>query len=184
MKMKKLTVALIMAGSFVAVTQAYAGTTPSTHGGSGTIHFVGNINDGACNIDATSMNQTVALPSIKASQLHAAGDKAGETTFTLKLKDCDISVYHTAHVKLTGFSGTNGAPTGTFSGSIDPNSAQNVGLEIRDWAGAELHPGVESSSWGVAAGSEELAFTAAYKASAAAKPGKFDATVNFNIDYQ
>jgi len=177
----------ISASLFVGM--AYAGgstpVAPSTFGGNGTIHFKGGVTDGACSIKAGTIDQTIALPVVKASLLKN-GSEAGDVPFHITLENCSVDTFTKVTTKFIGMSGTNGAPSNSFSGSPSPNAAKNVGLKIKASDGTTVSPNTDTPAVNLVAGNKELDYTASYIAASSgqATAGDFDTTVNFTLTYQ
>ena len=95
-----------------------------------TITFEGEVTEQTCKATINGeSNSTVLLPTVPSSELAATGDKAGQTPFTISIKDCAVSNTGDLSIK-TKFLGravVNGNMKNTASGA---NAAKNVALQL------------------------------------------------------
>jgi major type 1 subunit fimbrin (pilin) len=155
-----------------------------------TITFVGEVADNTCQIsvNGNAANPVVLLPTVSIGDLAAAGDTAGETSFTVALEGCDTTSAGTA-VKTVfvpnGLQGQNLAnQDDTASGG-----AANVSLQLLDAPGGapvSLVNGVnEVDGLTIASdGSANHDFAVRYYADGKAGAGSVSAAVQYAISYQ
>jgi major type 1 subunit fimbrin (pilin) len=176
--MKKIFVAAT--ASVVLGMSSFAFAATPSSGNPGTVRFIGEIVSGACGIDAGSMDQTVSLGQVPASQFKAVGDRSSPNKFDIVLTECDTSTQKNARF--------------TFSGVQDPASpalfattglAENVAIRLQASAGEMLDNGKEQVAPVVLQdGNNTISFGAMYESTAATvTPGEADSVVNFTVAY-
>lgn len=190
MQIKSLVVGVLSALS-LTVSMAHAATT-TVNGG--TVHFVGEVVDAACAVDAGSVNQTVQLGQVKASTLAAAGDTSSAVGFNIQLDDCDVSTATKASIAFAGVQATSTSSTGTSTSypavlalqSSSAGSAANVGIQILDSTGTALalDGATFSTTKTLVTGTNSLPFQARYYALGAATAGTANADATFQVQYQ
>ncbi|WP_297118208.1 fimbrial protein [uncultured Enterobacter sp.] len=173
--MKKTFLAVVMAGSFMAMTGL-------AHAADGTVKFTGNIVADACAVDTASKDMTVALGDVATTTFSAAGDKASPTKFTINLTDCPSTVKQVA-VK---FDGTSDSVNTNLLKLDSSMTATNVGIEIADSNGTAIPLHTASSEYAVAAdGTAALNFVGRYVSTAASVgAGTANGTSQFTLNYQ
>jgi major type 1 subunit fimbrin (pilin) len=118
--MKKSLVALALAAApFLALAA-----------GPNTINFQGEVTDQTCQVtvNGNPASPTVLLPSVPASALMAAGNTAGQTTFTVAVSDCMAPVSTTQAIS-TVFVGNQVTAAGNLGNT---GTATNVALQLLD----------------------------------------------------
>lgn len=85
----------------VALTATAALSMPHAFAAAGTVNFVGNILDTACEVDVTSKNQEVNLGNVYKSEFPNSGTKAAAKDFDIVLKNCPATV-SSAKVRFDG----------------------------------------------------------------------------------
>jgi len=96
-----------------------------------TITFVGEVTDQTCEVSINGQaNPIVLLPGVPASQLQAAGSKAGLTPFTLTLTQCSAPI---ADMQLTTrFLGRGVTKAGNLGNLATDKAAQNVAIQLTE----------------------------------------------------
>lgn len=168
--MKKSLLVLLVASSVSASVMA----------ADGTITFNGEITDTTCNVTTASKNLTVDLPTVSTTALAAAGDTAGNTSFTLDLQNCSANG---VNVAANFESLTNGDAT---NGNINPTQAP-AGVQIRlaDAAGTQAKVnGLPVGAKQITNGSAQLEYQAFYFAKTpVTNAGQVVAQVNYTLVY-
>ncbi|RQH05492.1 fimbrial protein [Paraburkholderia dinghuensis] len=110
----------------IAVAPVFAFAAPSTN----TINFQGEVTDQTCDvtINGNASNPTVLLPTVSTMQLAAAGDTAGQTTFTIGVSGC-MAPTTTAQAIGTVFVGNQVTSQGNLGNT---GTATNVALQLLD----------------------------------------------------
>ncbi|RDL15124.1 fimbrial protein [Serratia fonticola] len=172
--MKKTLITLTLVASGVLATSVYATD--------GTVNFVGEITNSACNVDSTAKNLQVTLGKVAATSFSGAGSYASATQFKLVLKDCPTGA-RTATVKFDGTSVDNDNSVL----ALTPGGASGVGIELSDASQRVVNLFTNSSPYALTTGVDtktDLNFTARYKAlSTDIKPGVANASAQFSIIY-
>jgi len=120
--MSKTPLALLLATSCLAGGAAQAANT---------ITFVGEVTDQTCEVSINGQaNAVVLLPSVPASQLKAAGSKAGLTPFTLTLTHCTAP--GTNMQLTTRFMGRGVTEAGNLGNLATGKKAENVSIQLTD----------------------------------------------------
>ncbi len=152
----------------------------------GTITFNGFISSQTCDVSVNngSSDGGVTLPNIASSLLAEKGEVAGNTTFTVDVKDCATKE---GNVRAFFEAGTNvDLETGTLKNN---GTAKNVHIQILDPGGIPLKVGDESQRSGMTNreplkdGSASLAYSAQYYATGKAETGVVATSVEYSIDY-
>lgn len=175
---RKILSAIIVAGMATGTHTAFASD--------GTINFTGNITAQTCTIASSigGKDFTVALPTVSASTLAAAGQTAGDTAFTILLTNCtpDTGAVRT-HFEAGATVNSNGRliqQTGT---------ATQVDIQLLNGDGSVIKAGdpvatQNSKSTNINAGSASLPYIARYFATGQATAGTVSTMVNYSIAYQ
>lgn len=184
--MKKTTALGIIAISMASAFSANAAST-------GTITFNGSVTGATCDVvvDGGSMNATVNLPAVPASDLASAGATSGRTNFTLGLKDCDLGDGETASVAAYF---QPGATVDTVSGRLrqtDSSGAENISLQLRDGTNNSVIIAGDSSQMDSAAfteitsgGNTSLPYSVEYYAEGEVTAGAVTSSVVYNLQYK
>lgn len=148
----------------------------------GKINFVGAITDDACTVVNNMSNPlTVTLGTVSSAAFTAAGSTAAPTKFTIALTGCPATMT-SAKVKFDGTADTN--VNTILQLTQETGVATNVGIQLMDKANVVVPLYTASSAYALAAGANNLDFTARYYATAAAvTAGPANSTSNFTIVY-
>jgi len=163
------------------------------------INFVGNITTQTCEVKITGTDGlVVTLPEVRDTVLAKVGDRAGLTTFTLRLEKCSHAEDGVQKVLLSFHApqGQGRTPTGNLENTTKPSAggATSVALQVtKDEAGnqplklprygesdvsleldAQLNDSIYTHTFGV----QYYRF-----ASAPLLPGKFTASIEWRIAY-
>jgi len=181
MKNKVLTLSVLAS---LSLASSLAQAAPIVNGG--TVHFVGEVVNAACAVDAGSMDQTVQLGQVRTAKLATVGATSGNVGFNIVLKDCDTSVSTKAQVAFTGVADSVNAEALALDSSA-AGSATGVGVQILDKAGTTL--AVDGATWSAVTtlsdGTNTIPFASRYIATTAAvTPGTANAVATFKIQYE
>lgn len=186
--MKKLTLATLIASSLAfASTAAFAET--NANGAVGVITINGEVVETTCTVNGGgSGDLTVELPKVSKSLLQTPAQTAGDTTFTIKLTNCnpnsgDVRTYFYNNEDKISANGRliNVDTSGTKATNVTIQLATLRGNPIdvtKDIAGQ----GVPQDS--ISGGSANLSYLARYYAEGAATAGKVKGQVSYMIAYQ
>ena len=155
-----------------------------------TVKFTGKLQDATCQIDSSSLNQEVTLPTLSTTTLNKSGAVAGATMFDVKVVDCPSTMTAvTAH-----FETLNMDPdTRNAKNLATTNAASNVTVQILDRDGTTAIPlGSKGQFVSVVKGgteaaptySADLLYGGRYYATGATTPGNVSSTVTFTLAYQ
>ncbi|QUT15774.1 fimbrial protein [Rahnella inusitata] len=170
---------------------AIALSSSSAFAADGQVKFTGKILDAACTVDgATDGAITVTMGEVSKTSLAAAGDTTDATKFHIKLSACPDALT-TASIKFDGTAmGGDDSILALTAGTVDDPSAEQVGIQITDSAGAVVplytaSTAIPATAGGTAdTGTFDLPFTARYiSTGAAVKAGVADAAANFTVVY-
>lgn len=174
--MKKLI--LVSALSMLSATAAASDNT---------ITFQGEVADNTCQVyvNGNAASPVVLLPTVSVSDFSAAGDVAGETSFTISVEGCTTDAEAVSIETIfvpNGLSGDNMANTGTAAG---------VSLQLLDAPGGaaiSLVNGINSVSGltvdaGATSASHDFAVQY-YADDASVTPGSVTSAVQYAISYQ
>jgi major type 1 subunit fimbrin (pilin) len=181
-------VSLLTAG----MTHAESPTSPTSptvnvvNVNGGTVHFKGEVVNGACAVDAGSVDQTVQLGQVKTAMLSGASKTSSSVGFNIQLNDCDTTVATKAAIAFSGVTVDASNPTTLALDGSASGSATNVGVQVLDSAGKAL--AFDGATYSTAAtlnsGASTLSFQARYIATGVATPGIANANANFKVQYQ
>lgn len=153
-------------------------------GDGGEIRFEGKIVEKTCTVavngTVTPAVATITLPETNVGLLKFAGNTAGETPFTVSLKDCrtnasSANIFFTS-AQLDGDQLKNIAPLDKAAG--------NVALQLTDKNGSPLDlSGKTPSSIPLNAGAGDATYNVAYYAKAAVTAGDVVSTAMYVIGY-
>jgi major type 1 subunit fimbrin (pilin) len=171
----------IFTAAALAVLSSSVFAAPPANGNPGTITFNGEITAGACGISADTLDQTVDLGQVPASDFKKIGDRSQAKSFNINLTDCDTTTAKNAFFTFTGTSDT--AVPGLFAVT---GGASDVGIRLQSSAGDYLDNGTEQKSAVVLSnGNNVVQFGAMYESTAATvTPGVADSVANFTVRYQ
>lgn len=184
MKLSQLAIASVFAASVIPFSSMADNT--------GTINFVGSVVNTPCNIEQTSVNQTVDFGQLSRKALESG--KAAEANFDIKFTGCDFTKFGTDPV--TGdpvpaksmelvFTGQNYADQGNTLLATSTGNTNNLGVSIDGFVfgqAKDVLPSIVNQK-----GDNTLTFKALAKAVDASKDvaeGKFSAISNFRITYE
>ncbi|SFN55191.1 Pilin (type 1 fimbria component protein) [Izhakiella capsodis] len=155
--------------------------TPPTDQGHGTVSFTGDIVASPCSIDPTTLDQTVSLGQISATQL-ADGGASRPANFQIKLENCNVK------------SLTDGDVTETFTGAAGVDgrlgisgTASGASIALTDGAGNLIKLGTATAPQKIQNGNNSLEFAAYLKgddATGGIVPGEFNSIADFTLSYQ
>ncbi len=175
---KKLFLALSAVSAMAFSTTALASD--------GTITFEGIVNSKTCTLDTTTINKTVALPSVQSSAFSGAGTYAGSQAFSLTATGCDAGAVAAA-VFATG--GQVDAATGNldnaFPGGTDAQVAVfqadgTTKIDLSNYGSSSTYTATADGS-----GNVKLDFVAKYAAkNATVTPGILKTSVQYDMFYQ
>lgn len=180
MKIKALALSMICTMSAISAANA---ATSTVNGG--TVHFVGQVVNAACAVDAASMDQTVQMGQVRTAKLNALGATGSSVGFNIVLNDCDTTVSTKAQVAFTGTTASNNNTALAVDGSASGN-ASGVGIQILDRTNVALvlDGATYSAISNLNDGTNTLPFQARYIAtSATVSPGNANGEVTFKITY-
>ncbi|ELV2798022.1 fimbrial protein [Enterobacter ludwigii] len=134
---------------------------PSANGHDGTVNISGTIQDNTCEISPDSLNKTVAMGTVVASQFTLTGERSPAVPFSIHLQNCGPAA---SQVKAT-FSGKADAQNkDLFAIESVADAATGLALGLYNANGGRLPP--DSASAGVAL-----------------KPGQSSVTMDFSARY-
>lgn len=174
--MKKTFLAMMMAGSVMAMTGA-------AHATDGTVKFVGSIIDEACNINTTNADQTVELGTVAASTFGASGGvQSSAQKFNIVLTGCPEG-----NVGI-GFSGVADDVDTTLLKLDADQTATGVGIRINNADGTQIKLNDTADASRVAVptggGNVTLSYVGQYQSTAASiTAGTANATAQFTVLY-
>lgn len=149
----------------------------------GDIHFKGQILEKTCTVAVNGVVSpalpTITLPDANAAQLRLAGNIAGETPFTISLKDCKTNASHAEVVFTSHFMDGDQLLN---TAATDP--AGNVALELTDESGKPLDlQGQTPSIMPLTAGAGSAVYQVRYYAKDVVTPGAVEGTAMYGIQY-
>lgn len=170
----KIFVALVASLSFLPISPSYSAD--------GTIEFIGEIIDQACEVKTESKNIQVQLGRIPKANLPNVGSKSIPVKFTIVLVNCPVSISSaTVSFDATPFSGDNTV----IALKTASNSATGVGVQLTDNKNATVTLLSPSNEYPLLPTVENnLDFTANYVAKAIpVTVGPANASATFLISY-
>lgn len=177
--MKKLVIASAL--SVLFASQAFAASD-------NTITFKGEVADETCSVtvNGNASSPLVLLPTVSTSDLAAAADTAGQTTFDIAVTDCPAAL--DGKTISTRFAGNNVSTNGNL-GNIASDAAANVEVQILDTANTVIDLTSEFTADGdlsLASGESEASatYTAQYYATAASTAGEVEGTMQYAVVYE
>ncbi|EKT1238278.1 fimbrial protein, partial [Escherichia coli] len=162
----------------LVTTVAALFSVQSANAADGTINFTGNITDTACNVEASSANQSVDLGTVSSSAFSGAGSTASPTRFTISLTTCPEAA-STAKVR---FDGTTAPGNPSILALNSGQTAGSVGVAIYEDDSNTLIPiGTASASKTLSStGTNTMTYIAKYMATGASvSAGSANATATF-----
>lgn len=183
MKLTKVALTLAVASSMASFSSIADNT--------GTINFVGSVVNSPCNIEQSSLKQTVDFGQLSRKALESG--KAAEADFDIKFTGCDFENFSkdaegkpvaVKSMELV-FTGQNYADVGNTLLTTSAGNANNLGIAIDGFEFGKAKDVLSSIS--NPKGDNTLTFKALAKAVDATKEvseGKFSAISNFRIAYQ
>ncbi|OLF52898.1 type 1 fimbrial major subunit FimA [Pseudomonas chlororaphis] len=180
MKIKGSAILMLSALS-LGSTLAHATTTTS----GGTVHFKGEVVNGACAVDAGSIDQTVQLGQVRSASLAATGQTSSAVGFNIQLNDCDITTLKTAAIGFSGAAVNSTNPNILGLQGSAAGGATNVGVQILDNTGSPmtLDGSAAGAKYTLSEGTNILPFQARYFATGVATAGTANADATFKVQY-
>lgn len=183
----------------LAVSVLLAAASPATFAADGTITFTGRVTGQTCTIagNGAASDFTVALPTVGASTLNAAGNTAGRTAFNITLSGCtpatgNVAVYFEAgtNTDLTTGRLRNAAVAAPAVGdtpAVTPAGNVQIGVLNADFSPISIGSAAasqNSQSVALAAGAATLQYYAQYVATGGASTaGEVTTTAQYSIQY-
>ncbi|MFQ1048539.1 fimbrial protein [Avibacterium paragallinarum] len=186
--MKKLKLVTLIASSLAfASNMAFAET--NSGGAVGTVTINGEVVDATCTVEGTSgADVTVTLPKVSKSLLASPGQTAGDTTFTIKLKDCTNA---SGQVRAYFYNDeTNVSLNGRLINKETSGQANNVTIQLANLDGSVIDVTKNIDSQNVipdnfSGGNKvDLSYLARYYAEGQSTAGKVKGVVKYMIAYQ
>ncbi|WP_249718692.1 fimbrial protein [Proteus faecis] len=183
MKLTKLAIASVFAVSMIPLSSVANNT--------GTVNFTGTVVNTPCNIEQSSLKQTVDFGQLSRKALESG--QAAETDFDIKFTGCDFTNFLADDADEPGavksmdlvFTGQNYADDANSLLATSTGNTNNLGIAIDGFKFGEAKdvlPSIVNLK-----GDNTLTFKALAKAVDTSKPvseGKFNAISNFRITYQ
>ncbi|WP_423060437.1 fimbrial protein [Citrobacter portucalensis] len=150
----------------------------------GTVVFNGEILDSACTVDIGSSNTLmVDLGRVSKTAFVSTGDEASTTKFTLRLKDCPVSVT-SAKVKFDGAHDSNDSSLLAITQSAGSANGVAIRLKTADSMSLGLNQDNGYAYMLSSTADNNLDFYAAYVATLVpVLPGSANAVANFTVNY-
>lgn len=181
--MKVKTLAIVVLSALSLSSTAVMAVENTVSGSS--VHFVGDVVNGACAVAASSVDQTVKLDQIRAASLTEVGKIGGAVGFNIELTDCNSMVARTASIAFTGTTVEGETNVLALQGD-SAGSARNVGIQILDKTGVPL--GLDGSAFSTATdlndGTNIIPFQARYYSMGGAIAGSANADATFKIKFE
>lgn len=168
--------------SVLAAAIVSLGFASSAFAADGTINFIGNITDTACQVTAANASQDVTLGTVASSAFTNAGDTAAATKFTIKVSSCPDTVT-SASVR---FDGEPSAANNQILALTSGQTATNVGIGLYESDSTTLI-GLQNDSapQTLVQGDNNLTYVAKYYATATGvTAGTANASTTFTITYK
>lgn len=137
----------------------------------------------SCSVTTSSVNKTVLLPSIPASQFSGTGSTAGNTAFTLQLTDCPTGLGVSINLDTSDpWHGANGVIESTRGNGY----AHGIGVQVLKADGSSpVTFGTPFSTGTTSAGSYTIHLNARYyQIHRNVKPGNVKAVATYTMSYQ
>lgn len=179
--MKKVILATLISGAMSASALA-------ANAGSGTVTFSGSIVEAACSIAPESVDQTVELGSVAASQLATNGRSASKP-FQIQLENCDMD-FEVNGTKIS-------TVTAAFTGGVSAGDTTNTQLAIVGSAGGaavvitgadgtpvKLDGSEATAPVAIQDGNSTLQYAAYLQGNGTVVAGDFTALANYTLSYQ
>ena len=201
--MKRNLVALSVLCASLAPAFAFGADAETIVTPGGTVHFVGQVVNGTCAVDAGSVDQTVQMGQVRANTLNKVGDVSENVGFSIVLNECapgaasdveGVTLPTTAAIIFSGVTvggtGSDGTvttnPTILSLQSSAAGMANNVGIQVLDRAGkpVSFDGKTASTATTLTDGTNILPFQARYTATGKATAGTANADATFTIQYQ
>ena len=129
---------------------------------------------------------TITLPKVSVSALSANGQKAGWTSFSIRLDNCKTSGVQSNAVNVRTF--FDGPRVNATTGNLDVTGPANVQLQLSNGDGSVINLAGVKGSQNVAttqirAGTATLPYAVSYFATGKAGAGAVSSTVNFTMEF-
>lgn len=184
----KLTVRALLLSSLIFTGQVMAAD--------GTVHFLGEIVDSACEVTTDTKDQVVELGKVNKTSFSGVDSTAAPASFSIKLEKCP-GTYTKAAVRFDGTEVGDGnlaignpltdVTPGDYTGdAADPLVATGVGIRIYNRDDNSQVKLFNYSSWSdIQSGEVELKFIARYiQVADAVTAGTANADSQFTVEYQ
>lgn len=170
---------------------AAAAVAQSAFASDGTINFTGELRDQTCTVSVNGQASpavvSVALPTVSAGALSAAGRTTGQTAFNITLSGCTGSA-----TAASAFfeAGATVDPTTSNLRNSATGGATLVQLQLVDAAnGNVIRTGDTAQNAGttrspIASGGATMPYAVQYIATGRATPGRVASSVTYSINYQ
>lgn len=167
--------------SALVAVMASLGFASTAFAADGTINFVGNITDTACQVSSASATQTVELGTVSSKAFSVSGDTAAAKRFTINVSSCPDSI-SSATIR---FDGPANAANNQILALSSGQTATNVGVAIYENDSATLIPLLqESAPQTLVKDNNQLSYVAKYYATATGvTAGTANASATFTITY-
>ena len=189
MKTKLIALSVLCAAMVPAFASAARVTTPG-----GEVHFVGEVVNGTCAVDADSVNQTVQMGQVRANTLAKQGDVGQNVGFNIVLKDCapgadgnDNTLPATAAIIFSGVTVDNTTNAKVLAlQQSSAGGATNVGIQVLDRSGQPVafDGSTARASIKLNEGTNTIPFQARYMATGQATAGTANADATFTVQYE
>lgn len=184
MKASKMAVSALSAlALMVAAGSAMAEgvVVPLTVNG-GTIHFVGDVTNGACSVNSKSADQTVKLGSMQAKDV-VKGKPGKFSPFDIVLDDCSIDTYSNAAFIFEGQPDLD--DSSVLANNYGTGGATGVGIQLKDIDGKVVVLGATGAKMTLIQGTNVAKFSAAlYGTTGTATSGSVDSVATFKVHYE
>jgi len=153
----------------------------------GQVNFNGSIVNTPCAVDVDSANQTVTLGQYRQAAFTQAGDVSAPVNFSIKLTDCDASVYTKAKITFSGTTSAGSENVLALNGdSASDTVASGVGVQIlQNSAPLNVNGTTSSNAQTLLDGENNIPFQAQYIAIAdEVGVGVANASTDFTITYE
>ncbi|WP_431810075.1 fimbrial protein [Jejubacter sp. L23] len=174
----------LLSGLMLLTASVAAGELVNTHGN---VKMQGEIVEAACYVDPRDRDLLVEFGDMSAREISDIPEGLTSHNFSIHLRGCSLaspnkpgSVYHSASITFTG--NTDRHNKNLF---VAYSPSDSFGIELFDYKGRNITPGVPSPDYELSAGSNVLRFRAALVShDRHVTAGEFSAVAHFVIDYQ
>ena len=184
MKASKLAVSALSAlALMVAAGSAMAeGVVVPIDVNGGTIHFTGNVTNGACSVNEKSDGQTVQLGSMQSKDV-VKGQPGKFSAFDIVLDDCSIDTYTNAAFIFSGQPDLT--DSSVLANNYGTGGATGVGVQVKDIDGKVVVLGATGANMKLIEGTNVAKFSAAlYGTGDAVSSGYVESVATFKVHYE